>query len=290
MKTLIAFCCCLFTASLAFGQAMPYAPEEGLYWIDGKTVVITYSPTDAPAAVPPAAMAQALADVEAKLNSLNLPGLHVTIGRLDLPNACAHRERNVVHVCWEPRDGRRADSIMSANTDGSTFWRESVIVLGNQADWTDPTRPLYQQLQHYLLHILGFAHPSREPGAPASIINNNAFELTQLDIDGLAAMYGGTRCALRYYEESGQVYVPYVTYRGHAYTARLQHVGGGQFTIVPGSLGMYGSARYPLTPCQSLVLDDSGELHLPQVWVGGSLNWATLQFANERFTLVGRGQ
>lgn len=286
----------LFASATALAQpvAWPYAEEEGIHWIEGKTVNITYSHTDAPATVTQAMANQVLADVEARLNGLGISGLNVTIGRRDITTACSYRERNSVHICWEPRDGRRADSINTGYTDGSEFWREGLIILGNQADWTDQTRPLYQQVQHYLLHILGFAHPEREPDRAISVINNNSLDLTQLDIDGLRTMYGGGRCALRY-ESNGTVRVPFVMYQGSAYTARLQHDGGRGLTIVPGSLGRYGNASFnvskpiPTTPCHGLSIDGTGEFHVPEVWIGGQLRWATLRMANGGFTVTNSG-
>jgi hypothetical protein len=290
MKKFVASCL-LFASSFAVGQTTPpYDPSEGLYWIDGKTVTITYSPKDAPATVSTSDMAQVIAQVEARLNGLNIPGLHVAVGRLDLPNACDHKAPNVVHVCWEARVDRRVDSIMSINTDGSTFWRESLILMANTADWTDPTRPLYQQVMHYLMHILGFTHPRDGTIRYESVINNNTMDLSQGDIDGLRAMFTETRCALSYNASTGVVDVPYASYMGHAYKAQLQNVGGGQFTLVPGSLAQYSSSNLPLTPCQGLVIDASNEFHIPQVWVGGNLYWATLHLASGRFTLTGTGQ
>ena len=288
MKSLIA--CLLFASNLALAQTTPpYDPSEGLYWIDGKTVTITYSPKDAPATVSASAMAQVIAQVEARINSLNIPGLHVAVGRLDLPNACAHQERNVVHVCWEARIDRRVDSIMSVNTDGSTFWRESLVLMSNTADWTDPTRPLYQQVMHYLLHILGLTHPRDGDIRYESVINNNTMDLSQGDIDGLRAVFSATRCALSYNAGTGIVDVPYASYLGHAYKVQLQNAGGGQFTVVPGSLTMYSSSNLPLTPCQGLAVDASNEFHIPQVWVGNSLYSATLQLEGGRFRLVNAG-
>lgn len=295
MKGLVA-ACLLFASGSTFAQAVawPYAEEEGIHWIDGKTVNITYSHAGAPAAVTQAMANQVLADVEARLNGLGLSGLRVQIGNRDITTGCAYRARNSVHICWEPRDGRRADSINSGHTDGNEFWREGIIILGNQENWTDPTRPLYQQVQHYLLHILGFAHPEREPERAISVINNNALDLTQLDIDGLRAMYGGGRCALQYASD-GTVRIPFVRYQGGAYTARLQHDGQRGLTIIPGSLGRYGNGGYnvsnpiPTTPCHGLAIDGNNELHIPEVWIGGQLRWATLRFVNGSFTVVATG-
>jgi hypothetical protein len=291
MKKFIASCL-LFASHLAFGQVTPpYDPADGIYWIDGKTVTITYSPTDAPAAVSASQMAQVIAQVEARINGLNIPGLHIAVGRLDLPNACAHKERNVVHVCWEPRIDRRVDSIVSVNTDGSVFWRESLILMSNSADWTDPTRPVYQQFMHYLLHVLGLTHPRDGTIRYESVINNNTMDLSQGDIDGLRALFTDTRCALSYDSGTGSVDVPFVNFGGRAYSAKLQNEGGGSFSIVPGTIAMYGSGYTPTTPCQSLAIDASGEFHVPQVWIGGSLYWATLRLgANNRLSLVNSGR
>jgi len=291
MKALIAFCF-LLASPLAFSQIVtpPYEESEGLYWIDGKTVTITYSPKDAPATVSASQMAQVIAQAEARINGLNIPGLHVAVGRLDLPNACADKAPNVVHVCWETRIDRRVDSIMEINTDGATFWRESLLLFANNADWTDPTRPVYQQFMHYLLHVLGLTHPRDGTTRYESVINNNVMDLSQGDIDGLRAVFSATRCALSYDASKGTVEVPYVSIGGRAYSAQLQNLGGGNFSVVPGSVAMYSSSRAPTTPCQGLVVDGSGEFHVPQVWIGGSLYWATLRLgANNRLTLVRSG-
>jgi hypothetical protein len=296
MKTLFA-ASLLLASSATFAQvvAWPYAEEEGIHWIDGKTVNITYSHAGAPSTVSQAMATQVLADVEARLNGLGLPGLHVQIGRRDITTACDYRERNSVHICWEVRQGRRADSINTGYTDGSEFWREGIIILGNQEDWTDPTRPLYQQVQHYLLHILGFAHPEREPERAISVINNNANDLTQIDIDGLRAMYGGGRCALQY-NANGTVNIPFVSYQGGAYTARLQHDGGSGLAIVPGSLGRYGNGGFnvpgpiPTSPCHGLAIDGNNQLHIPAVWINGLSHWATLRMENGAFRVIASGR
>jgi hypothetical protein len=293
MKKLLASLLLLASASIAssaaLSQSYTYAPEEGIHWIDGKTVTITYSPNGVPGVAPPGYVEQTIADVEARLNALNLPGLTVRVGRLDLPNACAHKDRNTVHICWELRDGRRVDSINTGNTDGASFWREGIIILANNADWTDATRPLYQQLHHYLLHILGFSHPARD-GGPPSVINNNAMDLTAQDIEGLQNMYTSTRCAVTY-DTNGTIRIPFVTYQGLAYTGRIQRDSAGGFSLVPGTLGRYGYpsvlvAPIPTSPCQGLQIDGSNELHLPQVWVNGELRWLTLRFTGERFTVT----
>ena len=283
MKFLIP--CLLFLSSLAFGQAQPYEAYENIHWNHGQTVTLTYSPTDAPAAVPASVAVQTLTEVAARLNGLGIPGLNVALGDMNLPNSCAHKDRNTVHICWEFRNNRRADSINTPMSDGSSFWREGIIILGYQADWTDATRPFKQQIYHYLMHILGFAHPVRPAaGGLPSVVNNIGEDLTQVDIDGLRAMYAPGRCALTY-DEHGAVHVPFVSYAGKAYTARLQHQGGGAFTIVPGTLGVYSELNLPATPCQNLTMTPSGELHVPEVWIGNSLRWATLQFANNGFML-----
>lgn len=287
MKYLIP--CLLFISSFAFGQAQPYAAYENIHWNHGKPVVLTYSHSGAPGTVPASVAIDTLNTVANRLNGLGLPGLTVVVGATNLPNACAHKDRDTVHVCWEVRDGRRADSINTPMSDGSSFWREGIIILGNQADWTDATRPFKQQIYHYLMHILGFAHPVRpaDNGLP-SVINNIGDDLSQVDIEGLQMMYAPGRCAVTY-DEHGQVYIPFVSYAGRAYTARLQHQGGGTFTIVPGTLGMYSAQNIPVTPCQNLTMTSSGVLQIPEVWVNGSLIWATLQFgSNNSFTVTAR--
>ena len=57
----------LLVSGTTLGQAVawPYAAEERIYWIEGETVNITYSHTDAPATVSYAQATQVLADVEA---------------------------------------------------------------------------------------------------------------------------------------------------------------------------------------------------------------------------------
>lgn len=283
MKFLIP--CLLFVSSFAFGQAVQYAQHENLHWTHGQTITLTYSPALAPAQIPPAVAVQTLTEVANRLNGLGLPGLTIALGNMNLPNACEHRDRNTVHVCWGPRGTRRADPFNFPMSDGSSFWREGMIILGNEVDWNDASRPFKQQVYHYLLHVIGFAHPDRA-GAP-SVINNIGNDLQPIDIEGLQSLFAPGRCAVTY-DEHGTVYIPFVRYAGRAYTARLQHQGGGQFTIVPGTLGMYSAQSLPITPCQNLEMTSSGEFRVPEVWAGGVLTSATLQFSNNRFTVIGR--
>jgi hypothetical protein len=135
-----------------------------------------------------------------------------------------------------------------------------------------------------MLHIVGFGHPVGDS------VQNGAADFTTLDINGLQLMYGADSCAVTYDAATHTVDIPFVKYRGGTYTARLQHSGGADFTLVPGSVGLLNSGNMPLSRCQNLEVDGNGELRIPQVRVGGDLYWATLRLANGRFTLTGRGQ
>lgn len=278
---------CLLAASTlvavnAFAQPAPYSPEERIHWIDGETVTITYSHSGAPAGVTPALAAEVLADIEAKFDGLNLPGLDVQVGNRDIANGCLGTGRNTVHICWEPRTGTTADASNTGRTDGSSFWREGNIILSSSATWSEAS--VYSTLMHYMLHVLGFGHPVGDS------VQNGASDLTQIDIQGLQALYGHGACALSYDGATGQVHIPFVRYRGGTYTARLQHNGGNDFTIIPGSIGVLNSMNMPTSRCQGLAIDGNNELHIPEVYVGGGLYWATLRFENNRLTLTGRGE
>ncbi|HEY0961600.1 MAG TPA: hypothetical protein VGE69_04510 [Pseudomonadales bacterium] len=278
---------CLFAAAtlvsgIAFAQPAPYSAQERIHWIDGQTVTITYSPAGAPAQVSSAAAAKVLADIEAKFDSLGIAGLDVAIGNREVANGCAGVGRNTVHICWEPRTGTTADARNTGNTDGSVFWREGTIILSSSTTWTEAS--VYATLMHYMLHVLGFGHPVGDS------VQNGAADLTALDISGLQTMYGAGSCALTYDATLRQVEIPFVKYRGGTYTARLQHNGGNDFTIVPGSIGMLNSANMPTSRCHGLAIDANNDLYIPQVNVGNSLFWANLRFENGRLTLTGRGQ
>ncbi|MGV3591916.1 MAG: hypothetical protein ACO1PZ_09520, partial [Gammaproteobacteria bacterium] len=129
-----------------------------------------------------------------------------------------------------------------------------------------------------------FGHPVGDS------VQNGAADLTQLDINGLLAMYGSGSCALTYDAGTRTVDIPFVKYRGGTYTARLQHNGGNDFTIVPGSIGMLNSGNMPTSRCHGLAIDGNNDLHIPEVRVGDGLYWATLRYENGRLTMTGRGQ
>jgi len=279
---------CLFlaasflTGSAFAQQPAPYSPTDRIHWIDGQAVTLTYSQSGAPSSVSSALAAKVLADIEAKFDGLNISGLNVNIGNRDITTGCGATARNTVHICWEPRTGTTADSSNSGRTDGTTFWREGSIVLSSSATWTEAS--LYSTLMHYMLHVLGFGHPVGDS------VQNGATDLTQLDINGLQTMYGAGTCALTYDAGSRTVDIPFVKYRGGTYTARLQHNGGNDFTIVPGSVGMLNSMNMPMSRCHGLSIDGNNDLHIPQVRVGNGLYWANLRMENGRLTLTGRGQ
>lgn len=276
---------CLFvTASLVSGTALaqpaPYSPDDRIHWIDGEAVTITYAPGGA--AVSSAVAADVLADIEAKFDSLGIAGLNVAIGNRDVANGCDGVGRNTVHICWEPRTGTMADARNTGRTDGASFWREGNIILSSSETWSEAA--LYSTLMHYMLHVLGFGHPVGDS------VQNGAADLTALDISGLQTMYGAGSCALTYDAGSRTVDIPFVRYSGGTYSAQLQHNGGNDFTIVPGTIGMWNSTNMPTTRCQGLAIDGNGDLQIPQVRVGDGLYWANLRFANGRLTLTGRGQ
>lgn len=276
---------CLFAAAtlvsgIALAQPAPYSAEERIHWIDGETVTITYAPGGA--AVSNTVAAEVLADIEAKFDGLNIAGLNVAIGNRDVATGCDGASRNTVHICWEPRTGTTADARNVGNTDGSVFWREGTIILSSSTTWTEAS--LYTTLMHYMLHVLGFGHPVGDS------VQNGAADLTQLDINGLQTMYGSGSCALTYDASTRTVNIPFVKYRGGTYTARLQHNGGNDFTIVPGSVGMLNSGNMPTSRCHGLAIDGNNDLHIPEVRVGSGLYWANLRFENGRLTMTGRGQ
>jgi hypothetical protein len=276
---------CLFVAAslasgAAFAQPAPYSPEDRIHWIDGETVTITYAPGGA--AVSSAVATKVLGDIEAKFNSLGIAGLDLAIGNRDVANGCDGVGRNTVHICWEPRTGTSADARNSGRTDGATFWREGNIILSSSDTWSEAS--LYTTLMHYMLHVLGFGHPVGDS------VQNGAPDLSQLDINGLQAMYGSGSCAVVYDANTRTVNIPFVKYQGAAYTAQLLNNGGNDFTIVPGSLAQWTSTNMPTTRCQGLAIDGNNDLLIPQVRVGDALHWANLRFANGRLTLTNLGQ
>jgi hypothetical protein len=150
------------------------------------------------------------------------------------------------------------------------------------------------------MHLVGFSHPN-EAGDEGRSVLHGAPDLTQMDIDALRNRYRADRCALTY-DSSGQVTLPFVKYMGGGFIGTLQHDGGDKFSLVPGSLGRYGSQGFntpplepsavlrvpvpaPATPCPALEIDGNNELFVPEVKVGNVTYEATLVFGNDSFTL-----
>lgn len=280
LKTLIAGCS-LFASSMAMSQAIPLDPANGYFWIDGRTLTIAYSSLAAPVNVSNTTMLQVLADVEARLEGLNIPGLQVTIDTNVRNTGCSVRNPNEVLVCWTPVEGNTSTVLNIGGGSGVNFWREGNVMLDTVATMWTGADMLYSNTLHQVMHILGYGHPN---GSGTSVLNG-APDLTQLDIDGLHAGYSASRCAVTYV--GGDVVVPYVTYKGGAYKVTLRHNGGANFTLAPGSITAYGAANMPLTPCQSLAVDASDEVHFPNVNVGGFLYNATLRLnASGGLTLI----
>ena len=297
MKKLLALL--LLCANAAFAQTPEYALDYHIFWNYDVPVRLTYSTLDAPPSAPRALVLEVLADVEARINGLNIPGLSVQIGRTDLAVSCEARTRSEVLICWENREGETSNFQTYNRTDDVNYWHEANIIMGKNTVWTEAM--LYEWILHHVMHVVGFAHPH---GTPGESVLHAAPDLTQMDIDALRNKYRADRCALTY-GANGQINLPFVKYMGGAYTATLQHGGGSSFSLVPGSLGRYGSQGFntppmqesarlrvpvpaPATPCPALEIDGNNQLFLPEVKVGSTTYQATLKLANGGFTLIDR--
>ena len=295
MKKLLApLLLCASGAVLA--QTPEYALDYHIFWNYDVPVTLTYSTLDAPPSAPRALVLEVLADVEARINGLNIPGLSVRIGRTDLAVSCDGRTPSEVLICWENRQGETSNFQTYNRTDDVNYWHEANIIMGKNTVWTEAM--LYEWILHHVMHVVGFSHPH---GTPGESVLHDAPDLTQMDIDALRSKYRADRCALSY-GANGQINFPFVKYMGGAFTATLQHDGAG-FALVPGTLGRYGSQGFntpplqesarlrvpvpaPATPCPALEIDGNNELYVPEVKVNGVSYEATLKLANGRFTLL----
>ena len=289
----------LCASSAALSQTPEYALDYHIFWNYDVPVTLTYSTLDAPPSAPYAVVLEVLADVEARINGLNIPGLSVRIGRTDLSVPCESRTRSEALICWENRTGETSNFQTYNRTDDVNYWHEANIIMGKNTVWTEAM--LYEWILHNVMHVVGFSHPH---GTSGESVLHNAPDLTQMDIDALQQRYRADRCALTY-GTNGQVNFPFVKYMGGAFTASLQHDGGQDFSLVPGTLGRYGSQGYntpamqdsarlrvsvpvPATPCPALEIDGNNELYVPEVKVNGVTYEATLKFENGKFTLMNR--
>jgi hypothetical protein len=282
MKKALITACSLLVSSLSFGQtANVYGPETGFYWIDGKTVTLAYSNAGAPAAVPNSMMLQVLADIEAKLDGLKVPGLEVAIDTNVRNTTCDEHQRNQVLVCWEAITGQTGNFHPKTGMEGTTAWQSADVVLDKQTTWTRDA--MYAQLMHQLLHVLGFGHPE---GSNNSVLNGAA-DLTAIDTAGLQAYYN-TRCVYMYNPADKTVVLPFVTYRGNAYNVTVHNDGNNNFSLT--KVSMWTPATPPKTPCQSLAVDGNNDLHIPAVNVGGASIWADLRVQNGSLVLRNSGR
>ncbi len=280
MKKALLAGCSLFLSSLTFAQANPMNPETGFFWIEGKTVNIAYSNAGAPGDISNATVLQVLADIEAKLNGLNVPGLNVSIDTNVRNTSCDGRQRNEVLVCWEAIQGNTGNFVNLGGMEGTTSWREANVIVDKQTAWNEDS--LYAMVMHELLHVLGFGHPE---GAGNSVLNG-APDLTDIDIAGLQTMYA-TRCVYVYEEATRNVVLPFATYQNNAYKVTLHHDGGNTFSLA--SVAMWSAANPPLTPCQSLGVDGNNQVHIPAVNVGGTSVWADLTLQGNVLILTNKG-
>ena len=287
-------------SSAALGQTPAYALDYHIFWNYDVPVTLTYSTLDAPPSAPRALVLEVLADVEARINGLNIPGLSVRIGRTDLSVPCEARSRSEALICWENRQGETSNFQTYNRTDDVNYWHEANIIMGKNTVWTEAM--LYEWILHHVMHVVGFSHPNESP--EGSSVLHGAPDLTQMDIDALRQKYSAGRCALTY-GSNGQINFPFVKYMGGAFTATLQHEGAAGFALVPGTLGRYGSQGFntpplqesavlrvpvpaPATPCPALEIDGNNEMFVPEVNVNGVTYEATLKLANGRFTLVSK--
>jgi hypothetical protein len=291
----------LCASSAVLGQTTPeYDLSYHIFWNFGVPVTLNYSTLDAPPSAPRELVLKVLGRVEARFNQLNIPGLSVRIGRTDLAVNCDYRARNEVTICWENRQGETSNYQTFNRTDDVNYWHEGNIIMGKNTVWDEAL--LYEWISHHVMHFVGFSHPN-EPGAEGKSVLHGAPDLMQMDIDALRYKYRADRCALTY-DARGQINMPFVKYMGGGFIATLQYDGGTSFSLVPGSLGRYGSQAFntpppldpsaliripvpaPATPCPALELDGNGELFIPEVKVNGVTYQATLKVNNGKFTVT----
>ena len=283
MKKLIA-CCSLFASSLALGQAVPMPESSGQFWIEGRTVTLAYSNLNAPDGISNATMLQGLAKMEADLEALNTT-LEVQVDTNVRSTGCGVVGTDTVVVCWQPVAGNSGNFTNVSGGSGTNYWREATVILDNQTAWSS-NAAVYAVAMHELMHVLGFGHPE---GSGTSVLNG-ALDLTQLDKDGLIAMYSPTRCTLTYNLTSREIVIPYVTYRGNAYRATIRHDGGTTFSLVTTGTSMYTAASPPQAACQNVAVDANNQGHLPRVNVNGAIYYGDLTLTgNNTLTLSNYG-
>lgn len=301
-KFLAPLLLCASSAALSQTPVTPeYALDYHIFWNFDVPVTLNYSTLEAPPSAPRELVVKVLGDVEARFNNLNIPGLTVRIGRTDLASTCDSRTRNEVLICWENRQGETSNYQSYNRTDDVNFWHEANIIMGKNTVWTEAL--LYEWLAHHVMHIVGFSHPN-DPLDEGRSILHGAPDLMPMDIDALRNKYRADRCALTY-GPTGQIFLPFVKYLGGAFVGTLRHDGGNSFSLVPGTLGRYGSQGFntppmqdsaiprvpvpaPATPCPALEIDGNNDLFLPEVKVGGVTYQGTLKLANGKFTLTSK--
>jgi hypothetical protein len=273
----------LLLSSLACGQtANLYNPAEtGWVWLDGKTITIAYSSAGAASGVSNATMLQVLADIEARLDGLNVPGLEVAIDTNVRNTNCDARQRNQVLVCWEAINDNIATFVNIGGMEGTTGYQLANVVLDYRNAWTPET--LKTMIMHELMHVIGFGHPE---GSNNSVLNG-ATDLTPIDITGLQTQWAD-RCMYTYNATDQTVVLPFVTYRGNAYNVTVHNDGNNQFSLA--QVAMWTPAAPPKTPCQNLAVDDTDQLHVPRVNVGGASMWADLKLVGSRLVLMNSGR
>ncbi len=301
-KLLVPLLLCASCAT--FGQTVMSTPEYDLnyhiFWNFGVPVTLNYSTLDAPPSAPRDLVIKVLGRVEARYNALNIAGLSVRIGRTDLAVSCDYRTRNEVTICWETRQGETSNFQTYNRTDDVNYWHEGTVVMGKNTVWDEAL--LYEWISHHVMHMVGFSHPN-DPSADGKSVLHGAPDLMQMDIDALRYKYRADRCALTY-DANRQIKLPFVKYMGGGFIGVLQHDGGNSFSLVPGTLGRYGSQSFnvppppepsarirvpvpaPATPCPALEIDGNNELFIPEVKVGGVSYQGTLKLASGKFTLL----
>src|SRR5688500_1006208 len=115
----------LCASSAALSQTPEYALDYHIFWNFDVPVTLTYSMLDAPPSAPRALVLEVLADVEARINGLNIPGLSVRIGRTDLSVPCDVRSRSEALICWENRQGETSNFQTYNRTDDVNYWHEA---------------------------------------------------------------------------------------------------------------------------------------------------------------------
>jgi hypothetical protein len=270
----------LFLSSLVSAQSTSL-PTNGWFWIEGKTLTLAYTNTGAPGSVSNATMLEALAKIEARLEGLNIPGLEVAIDTNVRNTTCDDLQRNQVLFCWgtlEPGYPGAPDN--KGGMEGTTSWRLGKVLLDKNTSWSPDF--LYSTSMHELMHVLGFQHPDPAVVPPGNSVLNGANDLKDVDTSSLRAMYN-TRCVYMYNPADKTVVLPYVSYKGNAYNVTVHNDGNNIFSLA--KVAMWSPADPPTTPCQSLAVDGTNQLHVPAVNVGGVSVSADLALEGGRLVL-----